>query len=117
MKREEERSLYFSSSFHSRLVFFKIFVGKATGTSAESLCTRVFYNFSTYLNLFHLRAYFPKCLLLSSFLEVFDGIGGEGGGADIFIIDQIFNNHKNQISIESAELNVHKIVRSCAHRP
>ena len=40
-----------------------------------------------------------------------------GGGADIFIIDQIFNNHKNQISIESAELNVHKIVRSCAHRP
>lgn len=55
-------------------------------------------------------------MLLSSFLEVFDGIGGEGGGgADIFIIDQIFNNHKNQISIESA--NVHKIVRSCAHRP
>lgn len=80
MEREEERSLSFSSSFHSRLVFFKIFVGKATGTSAESLCTRVFYNFSTYLNLFHLRAYFPKCLLLSSFLEVFDGIGGEGGG-------------------------------------
>ena len=38
-----------------------------------------------------------------------------GRGADIFIIDQIFNNHKNQISIESA--NVHKIVRSCAHRP
>ena len=41
--------------------------------------------------------------------------GGVGGGADIFIIDQIFNDHKNQISIESA--NVHKIVRSCAHRP
>ena len=40
---------------------------------------------------------------------------GGGGEADIFIIDQIFNNHKNQISIESA--NVHKIVRSCAHRP
>ena len=40
---------------------------------------------------------------------------GGGGGADIFIIDQIFNNHKNQISIESA--NVHKIVPSCAHRP
>ena len=53
-------------------------------------------------------------MLLSSFLEVFDGIGG-GEGADIFIIDQIFNNHRNQISIESA--NVHKIVRSCAHRP
>ena len=45
VEREEERSLSFSSSFHSRLVFFKIFVGKATGTSAESLCTRIFYNF------------------------------------------------------------------------
>ena len=54
----------------------------------------------------YLRAIFPKCLLLSRFLEVFYGIAAGAGDPDIF---------NKQTGIEGAKF--HKLFRSYAHRP
>ena len=78
---------------------FLIFIGNATGASAESLCTGVFYKLLNIFEPFSFASILSKMSASVKFSGHFqwhssEGRGG-GGDPDIFNIDQIFNNHKN----------------------
>ena len=136
--KEKKRGLFPFPLRSPPLILFLIFIGNATGASAESLCTGVFYKLLNIFEPFSFASILSKMSASVKFSGHFqwhssEGRGGGGGGPqiflnlarflkikkrkpDIFNIDQIFNNHKNDRLVLTVQ-TVKKIFRSCPHKP
>ena len=111
--KEKKRGLFPFPLRSPPLILFLIFIGNATGASAESLCTGVFYKLLNIFEPFSFASILSKMSASVKFSGHFQWHSSEGrGGGD----PDIFNNHKNDRLVLTVQ-TVKKIFRSCPHKP